>query len=127
MLQLQEKVLDLDHPAVLGTLESLGEACLDARRFSHALKYFTQLFDRSEASDALSKLKQAMILHKIAVIYEHQDDPKAQMTKLEMALTFLRSDTSDGMIEEKKAMDRRLQEELRSVREELEKNDNTWV
>jgi hypothetical protein len=119
--------LDLDHPAVLGTLESLGEACLDARRFSHALKYFTQLFDRSEASKGLSKLKQAIILQKIAVIYEHLDDPKAQISKLEMALTFLRSDTSDGMIEEKKALDRRLQEELRSVRDELEKNVDAWV
>jgi tetratricopeptide (TPR) repeat protein len=119
--------MDEDHPAVLGTLESLGEACLDARRFSHALKYFNQLFDRSQTSKSPSKLKLAMILHKIAVIYEHQDDPKAQIAKLEMALSFLRSDTSDGMLEKRMEWDRKIQEELRSVREELQKIDGNWV
>lgn len=119
--------MDPEHPSVLGTLESLGDACLDARRFSHALKYFNELFDRSQTSQTLSKLKQAMILHKIAVIYEHQDDPKAQIAKLEMALNFLRSDTSDGMMEERKALDKKVRQELLSVREELEKSEDNWV
>ena len=119
--------MDVDHPTVLGTLESLGDACFDARRFSHALKYFNQLFDRSLTGQSLSKLKQAMILHKIAVIYEHQDDPKAQVAKLEMALSFVRSDNSDGTLEEKKSLDKKIQEELRSVRDELEKSEDDWV
>lgn len=116
-----------DHPTVLDTMESLGEACLDARRFSHALKYYNELFERSQSNESMSRMKQAKILHKLAVIHEHQDDPKAQREKLELALRFLRSESFDENDGEVDVLDKKLQEELRLVQEELEKQDNQWV
>jgi hypothetical protein len=123
--------MDPDHPTVLSTLESLGEACLDARRFSHALKYYNELFDRSQSSGSMSKLKQASILHKIATIYEHQDDPKAQKEKLEFAMRFIRSEDTaleeEYVEEERKTLETKIQEELQRVQEELTKNEENWV
>jgi hypothetical protein len=119
--------MDPDHETVLGTLESLGEACLDARRFSHALKYYKELFERSQSSESMSKFKQASILHKIAIIHEHQENPKAQRETLEMALRFLRSDTSGVTTEERKSLDSKIQGELRMVQEELGNHDPNWV
>lgn len=126
-LQLQEKIMGEEHPTVLATLENLGEACLDARRYSHALKYYSELFDRSQSSESLTRMKQAKILHKVAIIHEHQDDPAAQREKLELALRFLRSESIEGSEEEQERLGRKLQEELLSVKEEMEKKDENWV
>jgi len=120
--------MDSDHPTVMSTLESLGEACLDARRYSHALKYYNDLFDRSQASpQSMSKLKQATILHKVAIIHEHLDDPKKQKETLELAMRFLRSDTLQDTLEERKALESKIKEELQLVEEELAKHDDDWV
>jgi hypothetical protein len=116
-----------DHPTVLATLESLGEACLDARRFSHALKYYSELFDRSQSNQSMSRMKQAKILHKIAIIHEHQDDPLAQREKLELALRFLRSESRNDLRVEQEALDKKLEKELLRVKEEIEKKDENWV
>lgn len=126
-LQLQEKIMGEDHPTVLATLENLGEACLDARRFSHALKYYSELFDRSQSSESVSRMKQAKILHKVAIIHEHQDDPAAQREKLELALRFLQSESTEGNEEEQERLDSKLQEELLLVKEEMEKKGEDWV
>ena len=115
-----------DHPAVLNTMESLGEACLDARRFSHAFRYYNELFERSQSAHSMSRLKQAKILHKIAIIHEHQDDPKAQLEKLEMALRFL-SSASEADEEEAAVLDKQLRSELRLLQAELERQNDDWV
>lgn len=125
--KLQEKIMAEDHPTVLATLESLGEACLDARRFSHALKYYSELFDRSQSNQSMSRMKQAKILHKIAIIHEHQDDPLAQREKLELALRFLRSESRNDLRVEQEALDKKLEKELLRVKEEIEKKDENWV
>ncbi|KAL3906456.1 MAG: hypothetical protein SGILL_009264 [Bacillariaceae sp.] len=126
IFQLQERIMAKDHPAVLNTMESLGEACLDARRFSHALRYYNELFERSQSATNASRLKQAKILHKIAIIHEHQDDPKAQLEKLETALRFLHS-ASEGTEEEVEALDNQLRSELHLLQEELERQNDDWV
>ncbi|KAG7367367.1 expressed tetratricopeptide repeat protein [Nitzschia inconspicua] len=126
-LSLQEKILGEDHPTVMATLESLGEACLDARRFSHALKYYGSLFDRSQSNQRMSRMKQAKILHKISVIYEHMDNPTSQREKLELALRFLGSESQDDTKGEREALETKLQKELLLVKEEIEKKDESWV
>jgi hypothetical protein len=70
-------------------------------------------------------------LHKIATIYEHQDDPKAQKEKLEFAMRFIRSaDTAleeEYVEEERKTLETKIQEELQRVQVELTKNEENWV
>lgn len=100
---------------------------MDARRFSHALKYYNELFDRSQSNESMGRMNQAKILHKIAIIHEHQDDPKSQRGKLQEALRFLRLDPSIENDNEAQVFGRLLQDELRSVQEELEKQDDQWV
>jgi hypothetical protein len=74
----------------------------------------------------MSRMKQAQILHKIAIIHQHQDDLMAQRAKLEQALRILRSESSDETREEQDAFDEKLQTELRVLQEEIEK-DESWV
>jgi hypothetical protein len=74
----------------------------------------------------MSRMKQAKILHKIAIIHEHQDDLTAQRTTLEQALRMLRSESSDDTREEQEVLDKKLRNELRLLQEELEK-DKSWV
>jgi hypothetical protein len=93
--QLQERIMPPEHPTVLITLESLAETCLDARRFAHALKYYRELFDRSQSLEPLDCMKQAATLQTMAIIYGQLNDPKSQIQKLEMALKFIRSMTVD--------------------------------
>jgi len=118
-----------EHPTVLSTLESLAETCVDARRFSHALKYYTQLFDRCQSLDLVNCLKQASTLQTIASIHGHLDDPKAQMNKLEMALKFIRSDddTSDSTREERAALEKEIQRELQLIKGDLQAKEDKWV
>ena len=110
----------------MNTMESLGEACLDARRFSHAFKYYSELFERLQSAQNVGSLKQAKILHKIGIIHEHQDDPKAQLEKLEMALRFLRSASVEDE-EEAEVLDKQLRSELRLLEKELERQNDDWV
>ena len=67
-----------EHPTVLITLESLAETCLDAERYTHALKYYRELFDRSQNVEPLDCIKQALTLQTIAGIYGNLEDPKSQ-------------------------------------------------
>jgi hypothetical protein len=107
-------------------MESLGAACLDARRFSHALKYYNELFDRSQSTHSMSRMKQAQILHKIAIIHEHQDDPRAQRDNLELALRFLHS-ASEENDDKAVVFGKQLRNELHLVQVELEKQNKEWV
>lgn len=122
-----------EHPTVLTTLASLAETCLDARRFSHALKYYRQLFDRSQSMESVDCLKQAATLQTIATIYSHLDDPKAQKKKLEMALRFVRSDNSSKagdsskIQKERRALEKRIQGELELIQGDLLSKQDDWV
>ena len=115
-MQLQERIMYPEHPTVLSTLESLAETCVDARRFSHAMKYYTQLFDRSQSLEPVNYLKQAETLQKIASIYGKLEDLKMQTKKLEMALRFVRSEISENLIEEREILEEKIQGELRLLR-----------
>ena len=134
--QLQERIMPPEHPTVLITLESLAETCLDARRFTHALKYYRELFDRSQSLEPLDCLKQAATLQTMAIIYGQLDDPKAQKQKLEMALKFIRSMSVDTSFGDERAdmarrdFENRLLGDLEVVqRNLLSKTDrqNNWV
>jgi tetratricopeptide (TPR) repeat protein len=143
--------MDPEHPSVLNTLESLAEACMDARRYPHALRYYEELLKRCQGSEPAgsteSILKQASILRTIGTIHMHQDDPQAQMKKLQMAIRLLRSDTTTAamsnnnntnggteqqkLIEERVALDKNIMGELELVQSELRRNSNSsdreWV
>uniref|UniRef100_A0A7S4AB04 Kinesin light chain n=1 Tax=Pseudo-nitzschia australis TaxID=44445 RepID=A0A7S4AB04_9STRA len=128
-LNLQERIMYPEHPTVLITLESLAEICLDAQRFTHALKYFNQLFERSQSMQSVDCLKQATTLHTISTIYGHLDSPKEQKKKLEMALKFIRYDnakTLDDKIDERLAFAKKIQGELEMLKETRRSKDN-WA
>lgn len=116
-LSLQERIMYPEHPTVLSTLESLAETCLDAQRFSHALKYYTQLFDRSQSMKSVNSLKQATTLQTIATIYCHLGDNSEQKKKLEMALRIIRSDndTSDTATVDRVAIEKKIQMDLELI------------
>eukprot|EP00531_Pseudo-nitzschia_arenysensis_P016963 CAMPEP_0116128876 /NCGR_PEP_ID=MMETSP0329-20121206/7621_1 /TAXON_ID=697910 /ORGANISM="Pseudo-nitzschia arenysensis, Strain B593" /LENGTH=1317 /DNA_ID=CAMNT_0003623099 /DNA_START=132 /DNA_END=4087 /DNA_ORIENTATION=- len=109
-LSLQERIMPPEHPTVLITLESLAETCLDARRFTHALKYYRELFDRSQTMEPLDCMKQATTLQTMASIHGKLNDPSAQKKKLEMAIKFVRSSSIEDPIERRALEDRLLGE-----------------
>jgi len=132
-LTLQEKVMEPDHPSVLNTLESLAEACMDARRYPHASRYYEELLKRYEGSDSsestASILKQASLLQKIGSIHMHQNDPQMQLMKLQMAIQLLRSDsttvlTEQKLEEERAALDKKIMTELRLVESDIGRSNN---
>lgn len=119
-----------EHPTVLITLESLAEACLDAQRFTHALKYYRELFDRSQSLEPLDCMKQATTLQTMASIHAQLDDPKSQKKKLEMALQFIRSMNLEPRREsEVRAFEDRLLGELEVAQGLLlsKQDRNNWV
>lgn len=103
-----------EHPTVLITLESLAETCLDAQRFTHALKYYRELFDRSQMVEPLDCMKQAATLQTMASIHGKLNDPSAQKKKLEMAIKFVRSSNIENPIE-RRTLEDRLQGEIEVV------------
>lgn len=125
--------MEVDHPSVLNTLESLAEACMDARRYPHALRYYEELLKRYEGTESsettASILKQASLLQTIASIHLHQGDSQTQMRKLQMAIHLLRSDTTTTSIEpkhieERAALDKKITAEIQSVDSDLGRNNN---
>jgi hypothetical protein len=124
-----------EHPTVLVTLESLAETCLDAQRFNHALKYYRELFDRSQKLEPLDCMKQATTLQIMATIYGQLDDQKSQKKKLEMALKFIRSMNVDSSFpdgnanREQRAMEQRLLGELEVVQGNIlsKQHRQNWV
>ena len=125
--------MEPDHPSVLNTLESLAEACMDARRYPHAARYYEDLLKRYEGSDSsestASILKQAVLLQKIGSIHMHQNDPQMQMMKLQMAIQLLRSETTTVLTEqnlehERSALEKKIMNELRMVESDLERSNN---
>jgi len=128
-LSLQERIMNREHPTILITLESLAETCLDAKRFTHALKYYTELFERSQSMELVDCLKQAQTLYTLSTIYGYLDDPKVQKKKLEMALRFLRSDdvSSRGdKIEERRTLEKKILGELEMIKGNLRSRVN-WA
>ena len=124
-----------EHPTVLITLESLAETCLDAKRFTHALKYYRELFDRSQSLEPLDCMKQATTLHLMASIYEQLNDPTLQKQKLQTALKFVRA-AGDGNLAndstaqaERRALEQRLLGDLEVVEGNLlsKEDKGNWV
>ena len=118
------------------TLETLAEACLDARRFPHALKCYRQLFDRSQSLEPLDCMKQAATLETMATIHGRLNDPKSKKNKLEMALKFIRSMEGESAYHgakaerERRAFEKRLVGELESLKGNIlseEIRQNNWV
>jgi len=135
-LSLQERIMPPGHPTVLMTLETLAEACLDARRFVHALKCYRQLFERCQSSEPLDCMKQAATLETMAVIHGHMNDPKSKRNKLEMALKFVRSMEGESAYHGAKAerermvFEKRLEGDLYVVQGNIlsrEIRSNNWV
>ena len=117
-----------EHPTVLITLESLAETCLDAQRYTHALKYYRELFDRSQTVEPLDCMKQATTLQTMASIYGKLEDPKLQVKKLEMAIKFVRSSNIENPID-RRAMEDRLLGEIEVVQGNILSNQDrqNWV
>lgn len=120
--------MPLDHPTVLITLESLAETCLDAEGFAHALKYYQELFDRSQTQEPLDCIKQATTLQTIATIHANLEDPRSQKQKLELALKYVLSSDIENPVERRALEDRLLGEIEVAQGNLLSKGDRqNWV
>lgn len=89
-LGIQEKVLGTDHPAVMGTLESLAHACSLSGHEDHALKYYNEALERLYEQDEDNREHQASIMFKMSRVHGYLKDTEAQLEKLILASKILR-------------------------------------
>ena len=123
--QLYEKVLGNHHPTVMSTLESLAETFWDAEEEALSLKYFNEILERLHDQDEESKFQEATILHKMSKVHLGDRDLESELTKLQIALTVLRMETS--MSSEAKLLANKIHADMEMVRQELEKQELKWV
>ncbi len=80
-----------DHPAVMGTLESLAHACSLCDQEEQALRYYNECLERLYEQDGDTREHQASIMVKMSRIHHNLGDAEAHMEKLHLASKILRA------------------------------------
>jgi tetratricopeptide (TPR) repeat protein len=137
LLQLQEKVLGLNHPTVLSTLDSLADACGAANHGNHALKYYNELLERlhdQDDEDGSNErvLQEAIILYKMSRAHLASKDLDSQLSKLQLASKLLRttdneSSNNSNDAKQRQQLEHQVQVDMRLARQSLEKQELEWV
>ena len=122
--QIQEKVLGVDHPAVLGTLESLAHACSLSEHEDHALKYYNECLERLYEQDDDNREHQASIMFKMSKIHHQLQDIESQMEKLHIASRILQADTNSPAGTE---LERQIESEMTLARQTLRKGSSNHI
>lgn len=133
---------------MLSTLDSLAEACAKSNHPSHAIKYYNEILERFHrnpmtvptkgSTSNRRKRAEAVLLYKMSRVHKQQDDRESELGKLRLALRAIRSLNSAGEGEagsaknsedrqQAEALERRIQNDIRSAREATEKIELQWV
>jgi tetratricopeptide (TPR) repeat protein len=136
--ELQERVLGQSHSTVLSTIDNLADSCANSGNVTEALKYYNVVLGRFKAAgtDSFGNSKrqyraEAVLLYKMSRVHRQLKDRGAQLSTLKLALQAIRqySDTlsTTSGIQRTDTLERRIHYDMRSCREELEKEGLKWL
>jgi len=114
-----------NHPAVLGTLDSLAETFVAANRGKHALQCFSLMLERLNEQEESTRDQRAMVLFKMSKVHLQTDDIQSQINKLHAALKVLRSEAD--VTETGQELEQMIQMDLRASRQAMEQKHKEWV
>jgi tetratricopeptide (TPR) repeat protein len=127
---LQEQVLGRSHATVLSTLDNLADSCAHSGQASDALKYYHMVLERFRADERGPSEKmlraEGVLLYKMSRVHRQRNDRESQMDYLKLALKTIReySEGTDGKAD---TLERRIQSDMRTCREEMEAKELKWV
>jgi tetratricopeptide (TPR) repeat protein len=124
-LQFQEKALGRNHGTVVATLETIAEACLADANTSLALKYYKEVLGRLDSSH--STIQEATTLYKISRVNLQNNELESQLRSLQMASNILQSDSSTKKSRDRVELEQRIQRDLNTSREMMNKPNLNWV
>ena len=129
-VDLQESVLGRTHPTVLSTLDNLADSCGSNGQAADALRHYNTILTRFRVGGRSGSQKllraEAVLLYKMSRIHRHRNDLESQLDSLKLALRAVRA-LSDPTIAAADTLERRIQYDIRSCRERIEKSDLKWV
>ncbi|KAL7580322.1 hypothetical protein ACA910_004357 [Epithemia clementina (nom. ined.)] len=127
---LQETVLGRSNPAVLSTLDCLADSSASGGQTTDALRYFNMILTRyrvggSPGSQTVLRAE-AVLLYKMSRVHRQRNDRESQLDTLKLALRSVRA-LSDAGSTRKDALERRIVYDMRSCREQINKNKMKWI
>lgn len=131
-VDLQETVLGRSHATVLSTLDNLADSCASGGQAADALRHYNTILTRFRVGGRSGGQKllraEAVLLYKMSRVHRQRNDLESQLDSLKLALRSVRA-LSDPAVGGAKtdALERRIQYDIRSCRERIEKSDLKWV
>lgn len=131
-VDLQETVLGRSHATVLSTLDNLADSCASSGQAGDALRHYNMILTRFRVGGRSGSQKvlraEAVLLYKMSRVHRQRNDYDSQLDTLKLALRSVRA-LSDPAIGGAKteSLERRIQYDIRSCRERIEKSDLKWV
>lgn len=134
----QERVLGRSHPTVLSTFDNLADSCANSGNTTDALKFYNMILDRFRAGAKASSTScnkmllraEAVLLYKMSRVHRQRNDRESQLDSLKLALQSIRAFSEANGASSGRSIDtleRRIQYDIRSCREQLEKDQLKWV
>ena len=131
-VDLQETVLGRSHATVLSTLDNLADSCASSGQAADSLRHYHTVLTRFRVGGRSGSQKllraEAVLLYKMSRVHRQRNDLDSQLDALKLALRAVRalSDPAVGGANTD-ALERRIQYDIRSCRERIEKSDLKWV
>jgi len=127
---LQETVLGRSNAAVLSTLDNLADCSAAAGQTIEALRYFNMILIRYRVGDSLAGGQQilraeAVLLYKMSRVHRQRNDRESQLDTLKLALRSVRAMTKPTS--RKDTLERRIVYDMRSCRDQIEKDKTKWI
>ena len=130
-LDLQESVLGRLHSTVLSTLDNLADSCANSGQAADALKHYSAVYERFRAlkgSGGKNVLRaEAVLLYKMSRVHRQRNDRESQLEKLQLALRAVRAYPETAEDSQTDTLERRIQYDIRTCREQLEKEELEWI
>lgn len=128
-LDLQERVLGRSHATVLSTLDNLADSCASSGQATEALRYYNMVLERFHAHGRIGSKRalraEAVLLYKMSRVHRQRNDRPAQLDVLKLALRSIRA--YSGSSDQTDTLERRIQYDIRSCREQIEKDELKWL
>jgi tetratricopeptide (TPR) repeat protein len=125
---LQERVLGTSHATVLSTMDNLADSYANNGQAVDALNTYDAILERfrQEGQSTGKKMyrAEAVLLFKMSRVHQQRIDRDAQLDALKLALRAIRG-FSNG--EAPDSLERRIQQDIRACREQIEKDQLKWV
>lgn len=126
-VDLQETVLGRSHSTVLSTLDNLADSCANSGHAKDALKYYNMVLVRFRAAGGTDSNKfhraEAVLLYKMSRVHRQQNDRRAQLDSLKLALRSIRHYTESMADGRTDTLERRIKYDIRACRELEEKDE----